>query len=320
MKKWLSFILALGLAGSLSACEIANNAEKDPVAYPVEVANVTVEQEPERVVCLSPSLTELAFAAGCGDRLVGRTEDASSPEEVRALPTVGKTGHIDTAALAALEPDTVLTHESLSKKEMDALEAAGIKVVVLPMAKSMEELEALYVNLGLLFHGGIDGESRGEHLYRKVADELAAIRAKLPEQPSFLYIINPSGTAATGDTLESSVLSQVFGENIAAENTGYAVDMKEMAAKNPGVIFVADPYGLPHLEQDSSLKALDAVKNKRVASVDPGLFARQGTSLVEAVYQLAAALYPEQFPAEEAASSAASSEASSTASQAQSAA
>ena len=232
--------------------------------------------------------------------------------DIDGMVSFAKEHQIDFAVVAPDDP--------LVLGMVDAFEAAGIKVVVLPMAKSMEELEALYVNLGLLFHGGIDGKSRGEHLYRKVADELAAIRAKLPEQPSFLYIINPSGTAATGDTLESSVLSQVFGENIAAENTGYAVDMKEMAAKNPEVIFVADPYGLPHLEQDSSLKALDAVKNKRVASVDPGLFARQGTSLVEAVYQLAAALYPEQFPAEEVASSAASSEASSTTSQAQSAA
>lgn len=318
MKRWLSFILALGILCGLTACEIANDAEKEPTPYPVEVANITAEKSPERVACLSPALTELVFAAGYGDRLVARTEDAASPEEAKELPAVGKTGHIDTAALVALEPDTVLTHASLSKKEMDALEAARIQVVVLPMAKSLEELEALYANIGLLFRGGIDGKTFGKKLYQKIADGLAEIRAKLPEQPRFLYIINPNGTAATGDTFEGSVLSAVFGENAAAEHTGYAADMKEMAAKNPEVIFVAEPYGLPHLEQNSSLKALDAVKNKRVASIEPDLFARQGTSLVEAVDSLAAALYPEQFPPEEEHSSDTGSEASSAAGQASS--
>ncbi len=317
MKKWLSFILVLGILSGLTACGIANDAEKELVAYPVEVANVTVQEAPERVVCLSPSLTELVSLAGYGDKLVGRTEDAAYPEELEALPTVGKTGHVDTAALVALEPDTVLTHASLSKKEMDALEAAKIQVIALPMAKSLEELEALYVNIGLLFCGGIDGESHGKQSYQKIADSLREIREKLPETPRFLYILNPNGTAATGDSFESSVLAEVFGENVAAENTGYAVDMKEMAAKNPEVIFVAEPYGLPHLEQDSALKGLEAVKNKRVASVDPDLFARQSTSLMEAVYSLAAALYPEQFPAEEEPSSGAEAVASGEASQAQ---
>lgn len=304
MKKWLSFLLVLGILSGLAACGITNDTEKEPVAYPVALANVTVQKAPERVVCLSPSLTELVFLGGYGGKLVGRTEDTAYPAEAQALPTVGKTGHIDTLALAELEPDTVLTHASLSKKEMDALEAAKIQVITLPMAKSMEELEALSADIGLLFCGGIDGKDRGTQAYQKIADGLREIREKLPERPRFLYIINPNGTAATGDTFESSVLTQVFGENAAAEYTGYAADMKEIAAENPAVIFVAEPYGLPHLEQDSSLKGLEAVKSKRVVSVDPELFARQGTSLVEAVYTLASALYPEQFPAEEAPSSA----------------
>ncbi len=304
-------MLAAGILFGLAGCELANDTEEEPTAYPTEVANVIVEEAPTRVVCLSPSLAELVTALGQEKLLVGRTEDTAD-ESLAALPTVGKTGHIDSSALVGLEPDTVLTHVSLSRKEMEALEAARIQVIVLPMAQYLDELEELYKNLGLLFYGALTGKTEGKQLYQALTDRLEAIRQKLPEEPSFLYLINPStGTAATGDTLEGSVLSKVFGENVAAAGTGYAVELKAMAEQNPDVIFVAEPYGLAHLTQDSTLKALSAVKEERVATVDPELFAGQGEGLVEAVEVLARTLYPEQFPEEEPTSSADTSAAAS---------
>jgi len=304
MKRLFSVLLVcVTICGIITGCNVAGNQENLPTPYPVRVASVTVEKAPEKVVCLSPSLTELTYGLGYGGRLVGRTTDATYPEAASALPTVGKTGKIDTAALLALEPDTVVSHSSLSKKEMTALEAARVKVVVLPMAKDLEELKTLYQQLALLYAGQLDAEAIAAKYNQKLTDSLKEIKATLPEadfENGFAYIINPSsGITATGDTLESSVLSAVFGANAAAEETGYKIEAATLAEKNPSVIFTADPYGLPHLEASKSYQGLNAVKNKKVITVKGELFATQSIRMADAVKVAAKTLYPELFVEEE---------------------
>ena len=308
----LSFLLIPGLV----SCDVSGPKEKVPSAYPVRVANVTIEKAPAKTVCLSPSLTELCFELGFGNRLVGCTEDAAYPDAAAALPSVGKTGHIDTSALIALKPDTIISHESLSKKEMQAFETAGIKTIVLSMAKNMEEMETLYKQLGLLFAGQLEGETIGAKHYKAVTDKLADIKAKLPADTfpnGFLYIINPSGIAATPDTFESSILSAVFGKN-AAEGENYNIKTENLSVKNPSVIFMADPYGLPHLEASKTYQSLAAVKSKKVVSIDSNLFSAQSFRVADAVEYLAKSLYPDLFTEEDTSSQAAVSDTSASSS------
>ena len=297
----LSFLMLLGLV----SCDVSGPKEDIPSAYPARVANVTIEKTPTKAVCLSPSLLEICFELGFGNRIVGRTTDASYPESAASLPAVGTTGHIDTAALVALKPDTVISHESLSKKEMEAFEAADIKTIILPMAKSLEEMQLFYEQLGLMFVGQLEGKTVGDTHFKAVTDELTAIKTKLPADAfpnGFLYVVNPSGIAATPDTFESDLLSSVFGAN-AAEGESYSIKTEKLAAKNPSVILIAEPYGLPHLESNNTYKALGAVKSKKVVTVDSTLFSTQSFRITEAVKKAAEALYPDLFQEEEPVSS-----------------
>lgn len=297
MKRIIAVVLTLVLFGTLTACDVRNKKEEEIQAYPVRVANVTVEAQPNKVACLSPSLTEILFEQGYGDKVVVRTEDAEYPEAVKGIPSAGKTGHLDTAAIVAALPDIVLTHDSLSKKDMDALETAKIQVVVLPMAKNLKELKTLYQSIGLLFLGQKDGSKAGSDQFARIESGINDMKAKLPAEAAnktFLYIIHPSDIIATGDTFESSILS-VFGTNAAEAATGYTADIKEMQAKDPDFIFVADPYGLPHLQSSADYKNFSAVKNGKVYTIDNTLFALQSSRILEVIQKVAAALYPDAF-------------------------
>ncbi len=308
MKRTFSLLLSLLLlCGLCVGCDRAGSKENELTPYPVNVANVTVTQTPEKVVCLSPSLTELTCELGYGSRLAGKTTDATYPESVKELPTVGGTGHIDLSALITLAPDTVLSHESLSKKEMTALEAANIQVIVLPMATDLNQLQALYQTLALLYAGQLDAPDVAARHYAVIAQGLDAVKKALPEAAAtggFAYVINPSaGIVATGDTLESSILSAVFGENAAKDGTDYKVELTTLTQAQPPILFTAQPYGLPHLQANKSYESLTAVKNKAVAAIDNTLLACQSARLVEAIKAAAKALYPDSF-AEEPVSSA----------------
>lgn len=311
MKKICAVLLVLILLGLFCACDVATDKEKEITAYPVTVANVTVTAAPKKVACLSPSLTEIVFEQGYGDTVILRTEDTSYPEEAAKLPAVGRTGHIDTAAIIEANPDAVLTQQALSLRETEALAAAKIQVIVLPMAKDLEELKTLYETIGLLYRGAIDGKETGAKQYAVLQKRIDAIKQKLDgKTTSYLYIVNPSGLIATGDTFENSVLS-IFGENTAADGTGYTADIKEIEAKSPEVIFIAEPYGLPHLTANGSYKNFRAVKEKKVYSVDSTLFGIQSGRLGDLLETLAAQIYPDLFPEEEELSSEATSNVSS---------
>ena len=87
----------------------------------------------------------------------------------------------------------------------------------------------------------------------------------------------------------------VFGTNAAEAATGYTADAKEMQAKDPDFIFVADPYGLPHLQSNAAYKDFGAVKNGKVYTIDNTLFALQSSRVLEVIQKIVVALYPDAF-------------------------
>src|SRR6201993_4619236 len=87
---------------------------------------------PRRVVTLAPNLTEIVFALGAGDRLVGASEYSDYPEAARRIPRVGGL-EVDAEKVAALRPDLVLAvAEGNAQGSVRALEAAGLPVTVTP--------------------------------------------------------------------------------------------------------------------------------------------------------------------------------------------
>ncbi len=113
----------LGATLLLTAVLIAACGQKPPV--PVATA-----QPAQRIVALSPHLTELAFAAGAGPQLVGVVEFSNYPVAARALPRVGDAFRLDLEALAGLAPDLILGWPSgNSPVALDRLRRLGYRVM-----------------------------------------------------------------------------------------------------------------------------------------------------------------------------------------------
>ena len=106
---------------------------------------VTLASAAQRVVSLAPSNTEILFALGAGDKVVGRDEFSDYPEEAKAIESVGGSmGEYSLEAIVALKPDLVLAAEINTPEQVAALEKLGLTVYYLPNPKSFEEL---YTNL-----------------------------------------------------------------------------------------------------------------------------------------------------------------------------
>jgi iron complex transport system substrate-binding protein len=186
---------------------------------------------PHRVVTLAPNLTEIVFALGAGDRLVGVSEYSDYPDAARAIPRIGGL-EVDAEKVAALRPDLVLAvAEGNAQASVRALEAAGLPVTVTPSGSLDAVLASIRIvgdRLGLPAEG------------RKLADALARRRDAVRQsvvgrtRPGALLLVWPDPPqAAGGQTFLNDVLVEAGAQNLVADRRGWPLLSKEWLATTP---------------------------------------------------------------------------------------
>src|SRR5699024_5207801 len=121
-----------------------NSDEGEDTAFPVTLEDgtgeeVTIEKEPERIVSLMPSNTELAFALGLGEKIVGVSDHDNYPEEALEKEKIGGT-ELNIEKIISLEPDLVLAHPGNDPDGIVQLEDAGITVFTVNDATNFDEV------------------------------------------------------------------------------------------------------------------------------------------------------------------------------------
>src|SRR5690349_5363981 len=162
MRRWTQRTHLAGLVAlTLMACA---RGEHVPVRGGIAVTDdagrqVTLAAPARRVVSLLPSFTEILFAIGAGDRLVGRTTWCDYPPEARAVPSVGDGMPPSVEAVAARHPDLVVLYRSGPNATAAAqLERLGIPTVLFDLNR-LEELAPAARRLGVLTGRGAAGDS-----------------------------------------------------------------------------------------------------------------------------------------------------------------
>jgi ABC-type hemin transport system substrate-binding protein len=134
---------------------------------------------PARIVTLAPNLTEIVFALGAGDRLVGASDYSDYPDAARRIPRVGGL-EVDPEKVVALHPDLVLAvAEGNARGSVRALEDAGLPVLVVPSGS----LDAVLRSIRLI-SGRLGRASAGARLATELSDLREAARRKAaPQDP-----------------------------------------------------------------------------------------------------------------------------------------
>lgn len=257
--------------------------EEEPQLYPVTVNDVRFDSAPKRVVSLSPSLTEILCEMDYGASIVGRGSYCDSPAEITTLPDAGRPAKPDYDLILSLSPDVLFTATAIPVKDKYRLEESGIKTVYLPYPHTVEEFEKIYCAVGMIYEGLFDGEKRGTESFSELKRALEdTSRFSLG---SFVYLTEGL-SPATGDTLESAVLSR-FGENTAAEGENYSFPTEVLLEAQPEWILLNSSYTKEDLLSDEVYASLDAVQNGKILLVDNSYFERPSLRLIELLDSLA---------------------------------
>lgn len=231
-------------------------------------------QPASRVVSLSPATTELLFAIGAGDRLVGRTRWCDYPEAARAVADVGDGIPPNIESVLARRPDLVLLYRS--PQNVDAAErfrAAGVAVAQLDF-NHLADVSRLARLVGPLVARSREGDS----LARTLDQDLAGLRlpADGDAPPSVLILAWDQPPIAIGaGSFQSEILTLAGGRNIFADIPvpSATVSIEAIAARDPALILVSDT-GLPAFARRPEWNAVRAVRERRFVRLATPAFGR----------------------------------------------
>jgi len=301
----LIVILTLGLL--LSACgpSAPVTSATEAMVFTDDLGNsIELTEYPQKIVSLSPSMTEILFAIGAGDQVVGRDEYSIYPEKALAVTSIGAMwDELPSEAILALEPDLVLAAQIVSEDQVVALRDLGLNVYWQANPSSYEELwENLRDIARLTGH-----EAETETLITDLEARVAAVQEKVAtvsERPSTFYELDatdPSNpwTAGSG-TFIDYIIDQAGGTNAASALQGdYAqISSEQLIAVNPDVILLADaPYGTTpeSVTERPGWEVITAVQENALYPIDPNMMSVPGPRLVDALEETARLLHPEIF-------------------------
>ncbi len=204
---------------------------------------VVVPSQPQRVVSLSPAVTEIIYALGAEDVLVGRTDFCEYPPEAVEIPSIGGISNLNIEKILSLNPDLVISGSMVGKKVTDQMDQMGV-----PMVCVIEKprFEALYDNIlaiGRLVGKEHEADSTVESLKWKVKRLLADTSlSTFNSQLSTCYYVVGFGAGgnftAGGNTFINDIIRMAGGRNIAEDIDGWSYSLEALMKENPDYVIV----------------------------------------------------------------------------------
>lgn len=274
-----AFFWALVLCISPAAASIAL---KDDLGRQVELA-----QPARRIVTLAPFLTELAFSAGVGERVVGVSEHSDYPPEARARPAVASSVAVSLEQVAALAPDLVLAwRDTIGASDMERLALLRIPVFV-AQARSLGDVPRLLEAIGRLTGRDVSGVIAA---YRARLEAARLLRAASPRIPVFLEVWHQPLTTIAGPHWMNEALELCGAHNAFADLDGVApvVSWELVYARDPQAIVGAGSAdaAAAFRERWKARPTLAAVKHDRLVFINPDTIQRPTVRLADGVMEL----------------------------------
>ena len=329
MKKLFSLLVLLVLVtGIIAGCgsDQANNTNSDQTnegnattdqaeqsedsAFPITITDaldkdVTIEKDPEKIVSLIPSNTEILFDLGAGKEVVGVSDFANYPEETADIEKIGGM-EFNVEKIISLKPDLVLAHASSahnSEAGLQQLRDAGIAVLVVNDAKSFDKVYESITMIGQATGETEAAETTIEDMKKKIEEiQTKAEAIKEDEEKNVFVEVAPAPEIFSPgkNTFMDDMLTMIHAKNVTHEQDGWnQIDQEAIIKANPDVIITTYGYytekPVEKVLNRDGWQDVTAVKDEHVVDVHSDLVTRSGPRLAEGLEELAKAVYPDVF-------------------------
>ena len=276
----LAFVLLLAACG-----QQGRHAQTTDTVVDDYGRTVVVPSQPQRVVSLSPAVTEILFALGAQDLLVGRTDFCVYPDAAMDIPSIGGISNLNIESILALKPDLVISGSMVGKKVTDQMDAMGT-----PMVCVIEKprFEALYDNItaiGCL----VDKEHEADSLNKLLRNKIDNLSTYQPANVSTAYYVVGFGAGgnftAGGNTFINDIIRMAGGRNIAEGIEGWSYSLEALMKEDPDYIIVRREDSAAFCDM-KPYNRLSAVKNGHVIGIVSGTLDLQVPRNIDAILYL----------------------------------
>lgn len=255
----------------------------------------------ERIVVAGGSLTEIVFAIGAGDEVVGVDKTSNYPEKVKQLPQIGYWKLLNIEGILSLKPSLFIT---LNDAEPDNVisQVKQANVDVLALQRVPGTLELLYDNIDKI-SAKLNKPNEGKQLITRLQQNLSQIQnniAKQPKKTKVLFLMSMGGTNAVAgkNTTADALINIAGGENLATHNSYKSYTPESLIAMNPEVILLSthsvnEMGGMDKLNTIPGITETAAFKNHRIVTIDDSYLFGIGPRVDEVVKVLYQAFYPQ---------------------------
>ncbi len=297
-KQLLAILLALLLLISFASCSNSTSSasQADQTAYPLSITDdlgnqVTIDAKPVRIVSSSPAVTEILFALGLDEEIVGVSSSCDYPEAAKSKPQLFDYATPDVESIIAAEPDVILSDVAYGIPEDTQLllEQSGITIVLMTYTSIQDVLS----NITLI--GQItDKNTEAAALVEDINTQIAELTAKAQDQQSKSVFIDVGGFYSPGeDTYLNNMITVLGATNIAAEiGSGWVmVPVESLLEEDPDVYIDLSVNTSGDMPAESLVQSLSAIENSTVytyaySSNETSILSRPGPRIVEAMQLL----------------------------------
>ncbi len=262
----------------------------------------------QRILPLRGNISEVVFALGLGDRVIGRDESATFPEAA-SLPLVTKGHEVSPEAVLSLRPTLVLAQSDDGPPEaLDAIRSAGVEVLVVPTPKTIDDISPRIRSIATTLGREAAGNDLATTTERKLVDVQRTVpSAADPPKVAFLYMRGQAGVyliAGKGSGVDSMIAAAGgidAGTALGLTRSFTPITSEALAQAAPDIILMtttglASVGGIEGLVDIPGIAQTPAGKNRRVVTQEDGLLFSFGARTPQSLRSLIDELYPDRAP------------------------
>lgn len=259
----------------------------------------TDKKEYKRIVSLIPSNTEILYALGLGDKVVGVSTVDDYPKDVKDKKQFDAF-KLDTEALLKAKPDLILAHESnksTQEKDLNKLSDAGVKVVYIDDANSINEMYDTFKQVGKV----TGKEKEADKLVSKVKKEIEDVVKDVPKDQQgkkvFMEISSQPDIYTSGsNTFYDDMLTSIKAKNLYHDQEGWIkTDKESILKRNPDVMITTSGQSEAEYQKLNNNRdgfdQVNAVKEKHVHALNADMISRPGPRLAKGLKELSEKVY-----------------------------
>lgn len=256
--------------------------------YPVTVYGVEIEKCPQKVICLSPAITDIITALGSDAQLTGVSDNCDNN---RGIEVYGSSAMPDTDKIAASDAEIIICDSGIPDDAKKQITDAGKQVIVTPAIDDYSQLKGLYESVASIFSGYATGANNAENTFSRIDKRVSTVKDKTENSNKVdAIILLSNGIAAPKGSFADQMLGFAGGKNVSGDS--YAIDYADIIKANPEHIF-CPAHMVDSILSDKALSDVTAVKNKDVTALSPLYFERYGENLALGIEIMASSLHPE---------------------------